>query len=207
MSVFCLFSVCLLCFFPLSQDLNDTCATIPICTFFPRCESTVDLWPLTGRRHQLRIHCSRDLGCSILGDDLYHHHHHDHEQQGGAAPSSPAPPRARRGRGLFLQAVELRFRHPCAPSATEASAESPTGIPFLFQEGGGEDQEGGDGRCCEEYRERRRARGEDGGEAGGALLLLKSNAIVSVEIPEREKFAGVRNRALAGATWKADAEQ
>lgn len=168
----------------------------------------MDLWPLTGRRHQLRIHCSRDLGCSILGDDLYHHHHHDHEQQGGgAAPSSPAPPRARRGRGLFLQAVELRFRHPCAPSATETSAE-PTGIPFLFQEGGGEDQEGGDGRCCEEYRERRGARGEDGGEAGGALLLLKSNAnIVSVEIPEREKFAGVRNRALAGATWKADAEQ
>eukprot|EP01039_Chlorochromonas_danica_P004440 gene4440-4864_t len=31
----------------------------------------VELSPLTGRRHQLRIHCAL-LGCAILGDDLYH---------------------------------------------------------------------------------------------------------------------------------------
>jgi 23S rRNA-/tRNA-specific pseudouridylate synthase len=31
----------------------------------------VELSPLTGRRHQLRIHCAL-LGCPILGDDMYH---------------------------------------------------------------------------------------------------------------------------------------
>ncbi|KAG6622245.1 pseudouridine synthase [Phytophthora cinnamomi] len=33
--------------------------------------STVDLWPLTGRKHQLRIHTARH-GHPIVGDDLYH---------------------------------------------------------------------------------------------------------------------------------------
>lgn len=33
--------------------------------------SEVVLYPLTGRRHQLRQHCAA-IGCPILGDDLYH---------------------------------------------------------------------------------------------------------------------------------------
>lgn len=33
--------------------------------------TTVRLWPITGRRHQLRRHCAL-LGTPIVGDDLYH---------------------------------------------------------------------------------------------------------------------------------------
>lgn len=36
-----------------------------------RC-SVVTLKPVTGRSHQLRVHCAA-LGCPILGDQLYHH--------------------------------------------------------------------------------------------------------------------------------------
>ncbi|MEM9260471.1 MAG: pseudouridine synthase, partial [Bacteroidota bacterium] len=33
----------------------------------------VQLWPVTGRTHQLRVHCAHPLGlnASIVGDDLY----------------------------------------------------------------------------------------------------------------------------------------
>lgn len=58
--------------------------------------STVDLWPLTGRRHQLRVHMAR-LGLPIVGDDLYH------------ASAGPALPPVVRGLGLFLFAVGVAF--------------------------------------------------------------------------------------------------
>ena len=52
----------------------------------------VNLYPLTGRTHQLRVHCAHPdgLGCPILGDNLYGH---------------------RAGR-LFLHASEISFTHP-----------------------------------------------------------------------------------------------
>ena len=56
--------------------------------------SLVNLYPLTGRTHQLRIHLS-NLGHPILGDKLYH----------GNAPLL-------KGKGLFLCAVELSLVHP-----------------------------------------------------------------------------------------------
>ena len=56
--------------------------------------SRVELEPITGRSHQLRVHMA-SLGHPILGDDLY----------GGAAT-------ARAGR-LLLQATDLGFFHPC----------------------------------------------------------------------------------------------
>ena len=52
----------------------------------------VHLWPVTGRTHQLRVHCAHPLGlnASIVGDDLY------------GVP----------GERLHLQAAELTFIHP-----------------------------------------------------------------------------------------------
>ncbi len=75
--------------------------------------TTLELRPLTGRRHQLRIACALGLGAPIVGDDLYH----DHANAARAAISPagvelpPLPP-VRRRAGLFLQATELSFTHP-----------------------------------------------------------------------------------------------
>ena len=55
--------------------------------------TTVDLFPITGRTHQLRVHMTQ-LGHPILGDDLYCNEH------------------VLKGCGLFLSAVELKFIHP-----------------------------------------------------------------------------------------------
>ena len=57
--------------------------------------TTVELQPLTGRRHQLRRHCAEVLGAPIVGDSKY---------GGGDA-----------GSGLYLSAVELRLAHPDRP--------------------------------------------------------------------------------------------
>lgn len=55
--------------------------------------TTVDLYPTTGRTHQLRRHMAH-LGHAVLGDDLH------------------TSGRVLRGSGLFLCAAELRFDHP-----------------------------------------------------------------------------------------------
>lgn len=54
--------------------------------------ATLSLFPLTGRTHQLRVHCAhRDgLGIPILGDELY----------------------GRKADRLYLHAAEITFRHP-----------------------------------------------------------------------------------------------
>ena len=56
--------------------------------------TTVDLWPETGRTHQLRIHMAH-LGHPILGDDLY---------------TGDIPNLTRKG--LHLWALELELEHP-----------------------------------------------------------------------------------------------
>ena len=56
--------------------------------------SLVDLFPTTGRTHQLRIHLAH-LNCPILGDALYGKSGH-----------------ILKGKGLFLSAVGLKFLHP-----------------------------------------------------------------------------------------------
>jgi len=55
----------------------------------------IELIPLTGRTHQLRIHTAQGLGVPILGDPLY--------------GSSPKPER------LFLHAKKVSFEHPNQP--------------------------------------------------------------------------------------------
>lgn len=62
--------------------------------------TTVDLWPKTGRTHQLRIHMAH-LGHPVLGDGRY----------GDGF----------RGSGLFLQAAAIRFDHPLNGAAMHIS--------------------------------------------------------------------------------------
>ncbi|KAH7468500.1 hypothetical protein KRP22_012040 [Phytophthora ramorum] len=72
--------------------------------------STVDLWPLTGRKHQLRIHTAR-YGHPIVGDDLYHdacsEEHEEIDQTGDN--SVQHQPAVVRGMGLFLFSVGVAF--------------------------------------------------------------------------------------------------
>ena len=58
--------------------------------------SKLALWPITGRTHQLRLHCAH-IGCPILGDPQY---------GGEAALAAVSVP------GQRLCAKSLRFRHP-----------------------------------------------------------------------------------------------
>lgn len=61
----------------------------------------VDLYPKTGRTHQLRIHCSA-IGYPIMGCDIY----------GGTQPNEPK-------QRLMLHAQALRFEHPNTGRAME----------------------------------------------------------------------------------------
>lgn len=69
--------------------------------------SLVDLYPHTGRRHQLRVHMA-SLGTPILGDKVY-----------GSADNML------KGKGLFLAAVELDFTHPITKVPTNIKIEAP----------------------------------------------------------------------------------
>lgn len=65
----------------------------------------LELTPLTGRTHQLRVHCASGLGCPILGDRLY------------GDPSTADR--------LRLHASWLRFEHPSTYQPVEVTAPAP----------------------------------------------------------------------------------
>ncbi len=69
--------------------------------------SRVDLWPETGRTHQLRKHM-KHIGHPILGDKRY-------GTEGMIL----------KGRGLFLCAVELRFPHPISEEPLQIEIPEP----------------------------------------------------------------------------------
>lgn len=69
-------------------------------------QTTVDLWPHTGRTHQLRIHMAQ-LGCAVVGDRLY----------GGD--------QVLKGKGLFLRALGLQFPHPIDGRPLSFSIDEP----------------------------------------------------------------------------------
>ena len=83
--------------------------------------TTLDLRPLSGRRHQLRVACALGLGAPILGDDLYH----DRANAARVAmPNGGLPllPPLRRRAGLFLQSLELSLRHPITGALLDVRA-------------------------------------------------------------------------------------
>lgn len=73
--------------------------------------TTLDAWPLTGRTHQIRRHMA-SLGHPVLGDEEY-----------------GIEGLVLFGQGLFLWAVEIRFRHP--RSGLELNFEVPEPAKFL----------------------------------------------------------------------------
>lgn len=80
--------------------------------------TTLDLVPLTGRRHQLRRHCQA-LGVPICGDDLYARA--DLHNFGG-----------KRSTGLFLQSIAVAIEHPTA-NGTWVHVELPEAPKFQRQ--------------------------------------------------------------------------
>ena len=92
-----------------------------------------ELGPVTGRRHQLRIHCAA-LGCPIVGDDLHCGGLSDEENEniggtvtgtgrgrgrarGGKGLSGQSRVGVRRGEGLFLACTGVSFEHPSRAGA------------------------------------------------------------------------------------------
>lgn len=79
--------------------------------------SRLALWPLTGRTHQLRLHCAH-LGCPILGDPQY------------ATPASAALSAALGLTGQQLCAVYLKFVHPMTGMPVEIRAKQQIALDF-----------------------------------------------------------------------------
>lgn len=99
--------------------IGDDDDVLLLCTCSERYEwlTTVDLWPRTGRKHQLRLHMAH-IGHPIAGDDLYHDlnpsdlHEHDDEEEVVASDQEEESDKAKdvvRGRGLFLYATGISF--------------------------------------------------------------------------------------------------
>lgn len=105
---------------PQQGEVNDDIAHLPATSYFevlnrvpsPRFGTLnlVKLLPATGRRHQLRIHLAT-LGCPILGDREY-------GTEGLIL----------QGKGLYLHAAALEFRHP----QTGAELRIEVGLPKKF---------------------------------------------------------------------------
>lgn len=74
----------------------------------------VELYPHTGRRHQLRKHLS-SLGNPILGDALY-----------------GKPGLILKGKGLYLHATKLKFQHPETENPVELICSPPAKFYKLF---------------------------------------------------------------------------
>lgn len=86
---------------------------IPVVPYPVSRYSLVEMEPLTGRMHQLRIHANK-ISHPIIGDPKYGNRHHNHM----FADELQVPQ-------LFLHAFSLRFKHPISGDLIEATAERP----------------------------------------------------------------------------------
>ena len=77
--------------------------------------SLVDLFPHTGRTHQLRIHLAH-IGHPIVGDQKYGN-----------------PSHTLKGKGLFLSAVELHFTHPVTQQQKNINLSPPKKFTTYLQ--------------------------------------------------------------------------
>jgi 23S rRNA-/tRNA-specific pseudouridylate synthase len=68
----------------------------------------LQLFPKTGRTHQLRIHCANVLQTPIIGDDLYW----NYEENEGDDDSVPNPVPIRKRHGLYLYCKKVSIPHP-----------------------------------------------------------------------------------------------
>lgn len=75
-------------------------------------KTLIRLAPVTGRTHQLRVHCAKSLGCPIDGDPFYGH------------PGLEGETDATR---LCLHAARLTFVHPS--DGKERTFEAPADFP------------------------------------------------------------------------------
>ena len=78
----------------------------------PEGRTLVYLYPLTGRTHQLRVHCAHQMGlaCPILGDPLYGH--------------------GNRKTRMYLHAAMVEFRHPVTGERMRIEASSEWGNKY-----------------------------------------------------------------------------
>ena len=84
------------------------------------CLTDLKLFPRTGRKHQLRIHCSHVLGTPILGDDLYW----DSQENNNNNKQAEAGVSVRKRQGLYLFCKKVSLGHPLLlGSQTMVSAE------------------------------------------------------------------------------------
>jgi 23S rRNA-/tRNA-specific pseudouridylate synthase len=74
------------------------------------------LFPKTGRKHQLRIHCSKVLGTPILGDDLYWGEDNNDDNESESVS-------VRKGQGLYLYCKRVSIDHPLLGEKRAVSAE------------------------------------------------------------------------------------
>jgi len=83
------------------------------------------LYPRTGRRHQLRIHCARILGTPILGDDLYWEEVEDentNDDDDDDADRKQEGVAVRRRQGLYLYCKSVSIDHPLMGDRKRVSA-------------------------------------------------------------------------------------
>mmetsp|Transcript_11962 Transcript_11962/g.26606 ORF Transcript_11962/g.26606 Transcript_11962/m.26606 type:complete len:215 (-) Transcript_11962:58-702(-) len=86
--------------------------------------SHLELRPETGRTHQLRVHCA-DIGCPIVGDDLYWDKAVEARRR--IDTKQDLPP-VRKGGGLYLQSMGASFVHPV--SGNKMDIEVPVANKF-----------------------------------------------------------------------------